>query len=187
MLTSPEITELLVDWSNGKPEALEKLFPFVEKELHRMAHRYMVKLRPGNTLQTTAIINETYLRLLRQNPVDFNSRSHFFALAAVIMRRFLFNYIRDRKLKKNGGGEIVEVQLAVDMIIPVGKSEELIELEHALRRLAEVDPRKEKVVELRFYGGLSNAEIARVLNISEVTVTRDWNMARAWLAREIAK
>lgn len=184
MQPSAEITELLIDWSKGNQEALERLFPFVEKELHRMAHNYMAKLRPGNTLQTTAVINETYLRLVNQNRVQWQNRAHFFAIAANLMRRFLFNYIRDSKRKKRGG-DLVQVEFEEAFIISKDKSDEIIELEDALCRLAEIDERKAKVVELRFYGGLSNAEIAEVLKVSEITVIRDWNMAKAWLAREI--
>ena len=184
MQPSAEITELLIDWSKGDQQALEKLFPMVEKELHRLAHSYMRKLRPGNTLQTTAIINETYLRLVKQNKIEWQSRAHFFGIAAHLMRQFLLNYIRDSNRQKRGGG-MVKVEFDEAFIIVDEKSNEILALEEALLRLAEIDERKAKVVELRYYGGLSVSETAEVLKVSEITVTRDWNMAKAWLAREI--
>lgn len=186
MLSTIKITELLIDWSTGDKDALEKLFPLVEKELHRLAHNYMRKLQPGNTLQTTALINETYIRLVEQNKVQWQNRAHFFSIAAIIMRRFLLNYIRDGKAKKRGGGAI-EVSLTDAMSVAEDKSHEILALEEALCRLAEIDERKAKVVELQYYGGLNANEIAEVLKISVVTVRRDWAMAKAWLAREIRK
>lgn len=184
MESSAEITELLIDWGNGNKNALEKLFPLVEKELHQLAHNYMRKLHPGNTLQTTAIINETYIRLINQNSVQWQNRSHFFGIAANIMRHFLLNYIRDNNRKKRGGG-LIQVEFEEALIISNEKSDEILALEDALCRLAELDERKAKVVELRYYGGLSVIETAEVLKISHITVQRDWNMAKAWLAREI--
>lgn len=184
MQSSAEITELLIDWSKGNQEALEKLFPYVEKELHGLARNYLRKLYPGNTLQTTAVINETYLHLVNQNRVQWQNRAHFFAIAANIMRRFLTNYIRNGRRKKRGG-EFLQVELDETILAADQKSTEIMALEAALCRLAEVDERKAKVVELRFYGGLNVAETAEVLKVSEITVMRDWNMAKAWLAREI--
>lgn len=186
MSSAIEITELLVDWSTGNDDALEKLFPLVEKELHRLAHNYMRKLRPGNTLQTTAIINETYIRLIDQNKVQWQNRAHFFGIAAKIMRRFLLNYIRDQNAQKRGGGAI-EVSLTDVMSGTGEKSHEILALEEALCRLAKIDGRKERVVELLYYGGLSVDEIAEILKVSAVTVRRDWTMAKAWLAREVRK
>ena len=184
MLSSAGITELLIDWSEGSEEALEKLFPLVEKELHRLAHNYMRRMSPGNTLQTTALINETYIRLVNQNKVQWQNRAHFFGIAANMMRRFLLNYIRDNKRKKRGG-DLMQVSLEDNAVITNEKSDELLALEEALCGLAEIDERKAKVVELRYYGGLSVDETAEVLKVSAVTVMRDWNMAKAWLAREI--
>ena len=184
MLPATGITELLIDWSEGNADALEELFPLVEKELHRLAHRYMREMRPGNTLQTTAVINETYIRLVDQTQVKWQNRAHFFAIAATMMRRVLLNYIRDNKRKKRGGGAI-QVELKDEMIITEAKSDEILALEEALCRLSEIDERKAKVVELRYYGGLSVEETAEVLKVSDITVTRDWNLARAWLAREL--
>jgi RNA polymerase sigma-70 factor (ECF subfamily) len=180
------ITELLIDWSTGSDDALEKLFPLVEKELHRLAHSYMRKLQPGNTLQTTAVINETYIRLIDQDKVQWQNRAHFFGIAAKIMRRFLLNYIRDGKAQKRGGGAI-EVSLTDVMAVTGEKSHEILALEEALCRLAEFDERKAKVVEMLYYGGLSVDEIAEVLKVSSITVRRDWTMAKAWLAREVRK
>jgi RNA polymerase sigma-70 factor (ECF subfamily) len=186
MLSNVGITELLIDWSAGNDAALEKLFPLVEKELHRLAHNYVRKLRPGNTLQTTAVINETYIRLVDQNKVQWQNRAHFFGIAATMMRRFLLNYIRDRKAQKRGGGAI-EVSLADAMLVTEEKSHEILALEEALCRLAEIDGRKAKVAEFLYYGGLSVNEIAEVLKVSPITVRRDWTMAKAWLAREVRK
>lgn len=184
MFSNIGITDLLIDWSAGNEGALEKLFPLVEKELHRLAHNYMRKLRPGNTLQTTAIINETYIRLIDQNKVQWQNRAHFFSISATIMRRFLLNYIRDRKAQKRGGTAI-EVSLSDAMSVTEEKSHEILAVEEALCRLAEIDERKAKVVELRYYGGLEVDEIAEVLKVSVVTVRRDWLMAKGWLAREV--
>ncbi len=184
MTSSQEITELLIDWSNGDQDALDRLFPQIERELHRLAHYYMQRLHPGNTLQTTALINETYIRLVGQRDVQWQNRAHFFGISAQIMRRFLLNYARDQRRLKRGGGA-VQVSLSDVAVISQGKSEELIALEEALCRLQLQDARKCKVVELRYFGGLSVEETAEVLKLSKITVMRDWNMAKAWLAREI--
>lgn len=184
MQTSAEITELLIDWSDGNQDALEKLFPLVEKELHRLAHNYMRQLNPGNTLQTTAIINETYLKLIDQNNVKWQSRVHFFAVAATVMRRFLHNYIRDRKALRRGG-ELTQVEMNEALMFTKQKSDEILALEEALRLLESFDERKAKVVELRYFGGLNALETAEVLKVSEPTVHRDWNFAKAWLARKM--
>jgi RNA polymerase sigma-70 factor (ECF subfamily) len=182
--SSLEITQLLLDWSDGDETALEKLLPLVERELHRLAHYQMRRLRPGNTLQTTALINETYLRLINQNCVQWQNRAHFFGISAQLMRRILLNYIRDQKRLKRGG-DAIQISLSEAMIISAQKTSELLALDEALKRLAEFDERKGKVVELRFFGGLSVEETAEVLKVSQITVIRDWNMAKAWLAREI--
>ncbi len=184
MHSSAGITELLIDWGEGDKDALEKLFPLVEKELHRLAHNYMRRLSPGNTLQTTALINEAYIRLIDQNRVQWQNRAHFFGIAANMMRRFLLNYIRDNKRKKRGG-DLIQVTLEDQTIITDEKSDEILALEEALCDLGKMDERKAKVVELRYYGGLSVKETAEVLKVSEITVLRDWNLAKAWLAREI--
>lgn len=184
MFSSAEITELLIDWGNGNQDALNRLFPLVERELHRMAHRYMQKIKPGNTLQTTAVINETYLRMIEQDRVQWQNRAHFFAIAARMMRRILINRLRHNQFQKRGGG-LVRVELDETPIIAPEKSAEILALEDALCRLEKIDERKAKVVELRYFAGLSVAETAVALNVSEITVMRDWTMAKAWLAREI--
>jgi RNA polymerase sigma factor (TIGR02999 family) len=149
-----------------------------------MAKVKMRMFRPGNTLQTTALINETYLRLIDQNRVRWQNRAHFFGIAAGMMRRILLNYLRDRNRFKRGGGA-VQVTLDDGVMITEVKSNEILALEEALCRLTEIDERKGKVVELRYYGGLSVEETAEVLKVSAITVMRDWNMAKAWLAREL--
>jgi RNA polymerase sigma factor (TIGR02999 family) len=184
MLSASRITELLIDWSKGNSDVMEELFPLVERELHHLAKIQMRKLRPGNTLQTTALINETYIRLIDQNRVQWQNRAHFFAIASGMMRRILLNYLRDRNRIKRGGGA-VQVTLNEGIMITEAKSDEILALEEALCRLAEIDARKAKVVELRYFGGLSVEETAEVLKVSGVTVMRDWNLAKAWLAREL--
>lgn len=184
MNPSPSITELLINWSNGDAAAQEKLFPLVERELHRLAHHYLRRLNRGNTLQTTAVINETFLKLIDQNRVRWQNRAHFFGIAANLMRRILLNYLRDQKRLKRGGA-VVMVSLSEAMTVSAEKSAEILALEEALVRLAKIDARKARVVELRFYGGLSVEETAEVLKVSGITVMRDWNLAKAWLAREL--
>jgi len=185
MMSSPsDITALLVDWSKGDKAALDKLFPLVERELHRLAHSYMRKERSNHTLQTTALVNEAYLRLVDQRNTRWQNRAHFFGIAAQIMRRILMNYARDRQRKKRGGGAI-QVSLSETDVVSVTKVSELLALDEALDRLAAIDERKAKVVEFRYFGGLSVEETAEVLDVSAITVTRDWNMAKAWLAREL--
>src|SRR5688572_28414216 len=180
-----EITGLLINWSNGDQAALERLLPLVERELHRLAHSYMRREDPNHTLQTTALINETYLKLVDQKRVKWQNRAHFFGIAALIMRRFLSNYARDQNRAKRGG-RAIHVSLSSIAIMATEKAKELIALDDALQKLARVDERKSRVVELRYYGGLSVEETAEILNISPVTVMRDWRFARAWLHRAIS-
>ncbi|HYY95177.1 MAG TPA: sigma-70 family RNA polymerase sigma factor [Pyrinomonadaceae bacterium] len=179
-----EITRLLLAWSDGDRAALERLMPLVERELHRIARHYMRRENPGHTLQTTAVVNEAYLKLIDQRSVRWQNRAHFFGVAAQIMRRILTNYARDRQRDKRGG-RAVQVSLSEVAAIGAEKSAELIALDEALQKLAEVDERKSRVVELRYFGGLSVEETAEVLGVSTVTVARDWKLAKAWLAREI--
>jgi RNA polymerase sigma factor (TIGR02999 family) len=185
MSPNPDITELLVDWNNGDKSAIDRLLPLVERELHRLAHSYMRREDPNHTLQTTALINETYLRLVDQRKVQWQNRAHFFGIAAQIMRRILLNYARDQNRQKRGG-KAIHVSLSEALIMPAEKDREIIALNDALNRLEEVDERKAKVVELRFFGGLTVEEVAEVLNVSTVTVLRDWAFAKAWLARDMA-
>jgi len=179
-----DITRLLLAWSDGDQAALEKLLPLIEQELHRIARRYMRRENPGHTLQTTALVNEAYFRLIDQRDVHWQNRAHFFGIAAQIMRRILMNYARDRQRDKRGG-KAVQVSLSEVAVITEEKSDELIALDESLKRLAVIDERKCRVVELRYFGGLSVEETAEVLGISTITVARDWKMAKAWLAREI--
>jgi len=179
-----DITALLVDWGNGDQSALEKLLPLVERELHRLAHSYMRRENPDHTLQTTALINETYLRLVDQRKVEWQNRAHFFGIAAQIMRRILLNYARDQNRQKRGG-KAIHVSLSQAVVMPAEKDRELIALNDALIRLEALDPRKSRVVELRYFGGLSVEEAAEVLSVSQITVMRDWQFAKAWLAREL--
>jgi len=184
MPSPPDITALLVDWSKGDKTALDKLFPLVERELHRLAHSYMRKEKSDHTLQTTALVNEAYLRLVDQKNTRWQNRAHFFGIAAQIMRRILMNYARDRQRMKRGG-DAIQVSLSEVDLVSGTKASELLALDEALDRLSAIDERKAKVVEFRYFGGLSVEETAEVLKISSITVTRDWNMAKAWLAREI--
>lgn len=179
-----EITQLLAEWSDGNQAALDELYPLVYQELHRLARRYMSRERKGHTLQTTALINEAYVRLVDQRNVHWANRSHFFAISAQIMRRILIDYARRHAYAKRGGGaQQVSLEEAATVVPDLGLN--LVRLDEALKSLAEMDPRRSQVVELRYFGGLNNEEIAGVLKISENTVTRDWNMARAWLYQQL--
>ena len=177
------ITQLLAEWRDGDQSALDELYPLVYDELHRLARRYMSRERKGHTLQTTALINEAYVRLVGQK-VDWANRSHFFAISAQIMRRILIDHARRHAYAKRGGGA-QQVSLEEAAAVTPDQSAELLRLDEALTSLAEMDPRRSQVVELRYFGGLNNEEIAGVLNVSENTVTRDWNMARAWLYQQL--
>jgi RNA polymerase sigma factor (TIGR02999 family) len=183
-IPTSEITGLLIDWSNGDQAALEALLPLVEKELRRLAHGYMRRENPHHMLQTTALVNEAYLKLVDQNRTHWQNRAHFFGIAAQIMRRILLNDARDRHREKRGGNA-VQVSLSDVSVVCLEKTEELIALDEALTRLAALDERKSRVVELRYFGGLDVDETAEVLKVSPITVTRDWNFAKAWLLHEI--
>jgi len=179
-----EITQLLEEWSDGNQAALDELYPLVYQELHRLARRYMSRERKGHTLQTTALINEAYVRLVDQKNVHWANRSHFFAISAQIMRRILIDHARRHAYAKRGGGaQQVSLEEAATIVPDLGTN--LVRLDEALKSLAEMDPRRSQVVELRYFGGLNNEEIAGVLKVSENTVTRDWNMARAWLYQQL--
>ena len=186
-LTRPpqhEITQLLAEWSEGNQSALDELYPLVYEELHRLARRYMSRERKGHTLQTTALINEAYVRLVDQKNVRWANRSHFFAISAQIMRRILIDHARRHAYAKRGGGA-QQVSLEEVAMVARNPGSELMKLDEALKILAKMDPRRCHVVELRYFGGLSNEEIADVLKVSENTVTRDWNLARAWLHQQL--
>jgi RNA polymerase sigma-70 factor (ECF subfamily) len=183
---SQDITELLLAWNQGDEEALERLMPLVHDELHRLAHHYMGGERPGHMLQTTALVNEAYLRLVDSNRVRWRNRAHFFAVSAQLMRRILVDFARARqKLKR--GGDHVHLSLDDALVISREPSTELIVLDDALKTLAAFDERKSKVVELRFFGGLSVEETAEALNVAAITVMRDWGLAKVWLLRELDK
>ena len=183
---SEEITQLLLAWNGGDEQALDRLMPLVQDELHRLAHRYMAGEHPGHALQTTALINEAYLRLIDSSRVRWQNRSHFFAVSAQLMRRILVDFARARnKLKR--GGDAVQVSLDEAMVVPHEPSADLIALDDALKTLATFDERKSKVIELRFFGGLSVEETAEVLKVSPVTVMRDWGLAKVWLLRELER
>ncbi len=181
-----EITGLLKAWAGGDPHALDRLTPLVYSELRRMARRYMAKERPENSLQATALVNEAFLRLVEAENVGWQDRAHFFAVSAQMMRRILVDAARARGSEKRGGG-IMRVDLNESIDAMPNRGSELVALDEALTALTEIDPRKAKVVELRFFGGLSVEETAEVLKISSQSVMRDWRLARAWLLRELRR
>ena len=182
--TPDEITGLLVAWGGGDESALERLMPLVYDELRRVAHRYMSRERAGHTLQTTALVNEAYMRLVNWREVRWQNRAHFFAVSAQMMRRILVDFARDRQYLKRGGGS-VRVSLAEAAAFTVDRGADLVALDEALDRLAGQDRRKARVVEMRFFGGLSVEEVAEVLKVSAETVMRDWRLAKVWLLREL--
>lgn len=179
-----EITEMLAAWKEGDKAALEDILPLVNRELRKLAHAHMRKEAINHTLQTTALINEAYLKLIEQKNLQWQSRSHFFAIASKIMRRILLDHAKTRLRDKRGGGAI-HVELEEAYNISIEKSTELIALDEALNRLAEVDPLKSQIVEMRHFGGMSVEESAEVLGVAPITVMRHWNLAKAWLHREI--
>ena len=179
-----EVSQLLLDWSDGDQTALDKLIPLVYQELHGLAHHYMRHERPGHTLQTTALVNEAYMRLADYKNLRWQSRVHFFAVAAQIMRRILVEHARSRNSAKRGGG-IDKLSLDETAVISPTRSSEVVAVDDALHRLESWDPRKGKIVELRFFGGLSIDETAEVMKVSATTVQREWRAAKAWLHRTI--
>jgi RNA polymerase sigma factor (TIGR02999 family) len=180
------VTRLLQEWRDGDRAALKKLMPLVYDELRRLAHRYLRRERQGHTLETTAVVNEAYLRLVDQRAADWQNRTHFFAASAQAMRHILVDYARQKHAKKRGG-EAHTVALDEAAVASSGRAAELIALDEALQGLGALHPRRCKVVELRYFGGLNNREVAEVLRVSEVTVERDWRFARAWLYRELER
>ena len=183
---SQEITQLLLAWNQGDEQALNRLMPLVHGELHRLAHRYMAGERPGHPLQTTALVHEAYLRLIDSSRVRWQNRAHFFAVSAQLMRRILVDVARARAQLKRGG-DATQVSLDEAMEVPREPGADLIALDDALTTLAAFDERKSKVVELRFFGGMSVEETAEVLGVSPMTVMRDWGLAKVWLLRELDK
>jgi RNA polymerase sigma factor (TIGR02999 family) len=181
------ITQMLREWSDGKAEALENLLPLVYAELHRQAASFLRKERPGHTLQTTALINEAYLKLIDRRSVNWQNRAHFFAVAAQAMRRILVDYARAKHRKKRGGNDIKLSLDGVTLLASKEKGIDLVALDEALDKLGERDKQQAHVVELRYFSGLSLEETAEVLHVSRATVARDWESARAWLHRELTK
>jgi len=179
-----DLTVLLQAWSEGDKSALDQLTPMIYNELQRLARRYMARERPSSTLETGALLNEAFLRLVHWKTARWQNRSHFYGLAAQIMRRVLVDHARSHAYKKRGGA-IRPVSLDEALVVSPERSPDIVALDEALQRLAEFDERKGKVVELRFFGGLSVQETAEVLQVSEFTVIRDWNLAKAWLKREL--
>jgi RNA polymerase sigma factor (TIGR02999 family) len=184
-MEAQEITQLLVAWGNGDSVALETLAPFVQQELHRIAARYIAGERPGHVLQATALVNEAFLRLIDWKNVQWNSRAHFFGMAAQMMRRILVDFARARHREKRGGAAI-QVSLSQALDTPNEPGVEIVALDDALKDLERLDARQSRVVELRFFGGLGLEETAEVLNVSVGTVRRDWSLAQAWLYRELS-
>jgi RNA polymerase sigma factor (TIGR02999 family) len=181
-----EVTRLLQAWSEGEQSALERLIPLVYRELHRLARHYMAGQQPGHTLQTTALLNEAYLRLVDSPHLGWQNRAHFFAVSAQVMRRILVDWARSRQALKRGG-ETRPLQLEEALVVADAPGADLVALDDALKALAVLDPRKCEVVELRFFGGLSVEETAKVLKVSPETVMRDWKSAKRWLRRELSK
>lgn len=181
-----EITFLLTAWRDGDQAALDRLMPLVYAELRRLAHHHMKRENPGHVLQTTAVVHEAYIRLLGQKDTDWQGRTHFFAVAAKVMRNLLVDQARSRLYGKRGGGAR-HVELDQVAVMAPERDAELLALDEALARLAELDPRKSQIVEMRYFGGLSAAEAAQVLGVSEITVKRDWLAAKAWLHRELSR
>jgi len=185
--SSHEITKLLREWGDGSHEALEQLMPLVYDELHRQAARFLRRERPNHTLQTTGLIHETYIKLVEQRNANWESRTHFFAIAAQAMRRILIDHARARHQEKRGGANENLPLDAAAFVVGDDKKIDLIALDEALNKLFRRDAQQARVVELKFFGGLSLEEISEALKISRSTVARDWEAARAWLWREMSK
>src|SRR5215470_15143757 len=181
-----QVTQLLKDWSGGDEDALGRLIPLVQPELHRLAHHYMSRERTGHTLQTTALLNEAYLQLVDDPKRNWQNRTHFVAAAAQLMRRIMVDHARERRALKRGGGA-VKVELDDAALVTERRSEELLALDEALEKLAAQDPRKTQIVELRYFGGLTVEETAEFLKLSLRTVEREWTAAKAWLHRELSQ
>ena len=180
-----EISQLLRSWSDGNGQALDELLPLVYDELHRQAHRYLRREREGHTLQTTALIHEAYLNLIKQNRIQFQNREHFFAISANLMRRILVDFANARHRKKRGGkDEDVELNDSI-MIATQTKDLDLLALDDALTRLAKMDEQQARIVELRYFGGLTIEETSEVMGIAPATIKRDWKLTKAWLFHEL--
>ena len=183
---TPQVTQLLIDWSNGDRAALDELMSIVDAELRRLAHRYMSRERTGHTLQTTALVNEAFVRLVNRKNVHWQNRAHFFAIAAQLMRTILVDHARSHACVKRGGAASTLV-LDEALVVSQEKASEVVALDDALKVLAAMDPQQSRIVELRFFGGLTVEETAEVLQLSPATIKREWSTAKAWLYRELAK
>ncbi|OLD94285.1 MAG: RNA polymerase subunit sigma-70 [Cyanobacteria bacterium 13_1_40CM_2_61_4] len=184
--TSHSVTQLLLAWRQGDPAALEQLVPLVYQKLRRLARRYMAGQRPGHTLQATGLVNEAYFRLIDCQQVNWKDRAHFFAISAQLMRRVLVEFARSARYQKRGGGAR-KTSLDEGLIVSSQRGQDLVAIDDALQAFASSFPRQSRVVELRFFGGLSVEETAEVLQVSAITVMRDWQLAKSWLARELKK
>ncbi len=184
MSPSSEVTHLLDEWSRGDRKALDALMPLVHAELHQLARRYVARERPGHSLQATALVNEVYLRLVGERAMQWQSRAHFIGVAAHLMRFILVDHCRRKNYQKRGGGA-ARVTFDESLPLALDRGEELVALDDALQKLAAQDERKSRIVELRYFGGLSVEETAEALSVSVATVMRDWRLARAWLQREL--
>jgi RNA polymerase sigma-70 factor, ECF subfamily len=184
---SPNITQLLREWGDGQPEAMDQLLPLIYSELHRQAAAYMRRERQSHTLQTTALVHEAFLKLVDQREVEWKNRGHFFAIAAQAMRRILVDHAKNRNREKRGGpGDNLPLEEA--LLAAVDETNvDIVALDEALSRLAKFDPQQERIVELRYFAGLSLEETAAALNISRATAARDWAVAKAWLHRELTR
>ncbi|NOT58804.1 MAG: sigma-70 family RNA polymerase sigma factor [Acidobacteria bacterium] len=184
--TPPDVTQLLIAWNAGEPAALDQLLPLVNDELRRLARGYLRRERPGHTLQPTALVNEAYLKLIDQRQVQWQNRAHFLGIAAQLMRRILIDHARRHLYQKRGGGAL-RVSLDESAAVTDAKTAELLAVEEALEKLIGLDARKGRIIELRFYGGLTEVEIAEVLGVSVPTVQREWRSAKAWLHRMLTE
>lgn len=184
--STQHVTQLLLAWGNGDQAALDQLMPLVYDDLRRLAKRYMRGQQAGHTLQTTALVNEAYLRLIDSSRVNWQNRAHFYAISAQLIRRVLIDFARSKNSLKRGG-EQIKVTLGEEIEVPFEKETNLVALDEALQKLAKFSLRQSQIVELRYFGGLSEEEIAETLKISTRTVRRDWNVARAWLYRELSQ
>jgi len=181
-----DVTQLLIDWSNGDKSALDKLVPVVEQELRRLAHHYMRGERQGHTLQTTALVNEAFVRLANRKRVQWQNRAHFFGISAQLMRTILVDHARSHATAKRGGGA-EKLELNDALVVSQQKASDVIALDEALKELELIDPRQSRIVELRFFGGLTVEEAAEVLHVSPITIKREWSSAKSWLYRRLAK
>jgi RNA polymerase sigma factor (TIGR02999 family) len=181
-----EVTQLLIEWSNGDKAALDKLIPLIHQELRRLAHHYMSRERAGHTLQTTALVDEAYVRLVNRKDVHWENRAHFFAIAAQLMRSILVDHARSHAYAKRGGGAR-KISLDETVIVSQQRAAEVVALDDVLKELAIFDPQQSRIVELRFFGGLTIEETAEVLSLSPATIKREWSTAKAWLYHELAK